>query len=433
MEVVSTIGPLGAPWPTLEGFTDSSSTTRTAAESAADLTQPQAAPETLGPAGRWAPKSSAPSATAPPATSSSLAQRAAVSPYPDPSRTMTAKECAKGLGSSKKFYIKSRFAVCSGASFNQAWFVQNRPSGQSRINFMAVGTIAKGSRTVNVRHHYRFETTGTTGAPGLILTPKVILPQTWPASARISQGGDLPTGQSWATLAAQPDPGFSHNLTGKSGTGSGPDDGLFTIFQPELSLKVTGGWKMTGPLKGAPFFLAPRWDKAKYLAGARADGGATFSYAVAMPFSTKAGAKERLAAQHIKDAYTKPTTTEPANTKKDIPGRTAKEPLTRLYHDDKRREDNRDEAIKACKAKWGPGYAENRTKQCDEFPFSTTYEGAAQALKKYDPQGKAPKKNFSARPIPNADNEAGGRIMSSFYAKNRIIDGPDDGFQIKVS
>ncbi|MGW7073090.1 NucA/NucB deoxyribonuclease domain-containing protein [Streptomyces sp. NPDC054855] len=346
---------------------------------------------------------------------------------------MTAKECLKGLGATKKFYIKSRFAVCSGASFNQTWLVNNRPSGESQIVFLAVGTIAKGSRTMNVYHHYQFKSVGRTGAPGMILTPKVTLPQTWPASARISQGGDLPAGQSWATLAAQPDPGFSHNLTGKSGTGSGPDDALFTVFQPELSLKVTGGWTMTGALKGAPFFLAPRWDKAKYLAGSRADGGAAFSYAVSMPFSTKAGAKERAAAQHIKDAYTKPTTTEPKNTKKDIPGRTAKEPLTRLYHDEKRRKANRDEAVKACKAKWGAGYSEGETKQCDEFPFSTTYEGAAQALKKYDPQGKAPKKNFSARPIPNDDNEAGGRIMSGFYTKNRIIDGADDGFLIKVS
>ncbi|MEU1129607.1 hypothetical protein ABZ383_07030 [Streptomyces sp. NPDC005900] len=406
---------------------------RAAKANATDLVQPHAALETVGPAGRYAPKSSTASATVLPAVPKGLDRQAAASPYPDPSRTMTAEECLKGLAGGAKFYIKSRFAVCSGASFNQKWFINNRPSGESRINFIAVGTIAKGSRTVNIRHHYLFEKTGRTGAPGLILTPKVTLPQKWPASAQISQGGDFPAGYTWAELDAQRDPGFSHNLTGKSGTGSGRDDALFAVFQPELRLQVTGGWKMSGALKGAPFFLAPRWDKAKYLAGAGADGGAAFSYAVSMPFSTKAGAKERLAAQHIKDAYTKPKTTEPSNTKKDIPGRTAKEPLTRLYHDQKRRDDNRDEAIKVCKAKWGAGYSEGGKKQCDEFPFSSTYEGAAQALKKYDPQAKAPKENFSARPIPKDDNEAGGRIMSSFYSKNRIIDGPDDGFLIKVS
>ncbi|MFK4071872.1 hypothetical protein [Streptomyces sp. NPDC029674] len=346
---------------------------------------------------------------------------------------MTKKECIKGLETHEKFYIKSRFAVCSGATLNSVWSIRNQVVGESQIAFLAVGTIAKGSRTVHIRHHYRFATSRRTGAPAMVLTPKVSLPQTWPASARISQGGDLPTGQTWQTLAAQSDPGFSHNLTGKSGTGSGRDDALFTIFQPNLEVKYPAGWQVTGPRSAKPFFLAPRWDKASYLAGASADGGASFSYAVAMPFSTKAGAKERLAAQHIKDAYTKPTDTEPVNTKKDIPGRTPSRPLTRLYHDGDRRDANRNEAIKACKAKWGAGYSEGGKKQCDEFPFSSTYEGAAQALKKYDPQSKAPKKNFSARPIPKDDNEAGGRIMSGFYSKNRILDGPDDGFMIKVS
>ncbi|MFF0164131.1 hypothetical protein ACFYRY_42640 [Streptomyces sp. NPDC005263] len=64
---------------------------------------------------------------------------------------------------------------------------------------------------------------------------------------------------------------------------------------------------------------------------------------------------------------------------------------------------------------------------------SSTYEGAAQALKKYDPQQKAPKNNFSVRPIPKDDNGAGGRLMADFYRLNRIIDGSNDGFTIKVS
>ncbi|PJN11031.1 hypothetical protein CG723_08560 [Streptomyces sp. CB01635] len=57
----------------------------------------------------------------------------------------------------------------------------------------------------------------------------------------------------------------------------------------------------------------------------------------------------------------------------------------------------------------------------------------AQALTKYDPQHKAPKNNFSARPIPKEDNGAGGRSIADFYRLNRIIDGPNDGYIIKVS
>lgn len=54
-------------------------------------------------------------------------------------------------------------------------------------------------------------------------------------------------------------------------------------------------------------------------------------------------------------------------------------------------------------------------------------------MTKYDPQHKAPKNNFSARPIPRADNGAGGRLMADFYRLNRIIDGSDDGFLVAVS
>ncbi|WP_181446601.1 hypothetical protein [Streptomyces sp. NTH33] len=35
--------------------------------------------------------------------------------------------------------------------------------------------------------------------------------------------------------------------------------------------------------------------------------------------------------------------------------------------------------------------------------------------------------DFSVRPIPKDDNQAGDLILKSFYAKNRISDGLDDG------
>jgi hypothetical protein len=133
-------------------------------------------------------------------------------------------------------------------------------------------------------------------------------------------------------------------------------------------------------------------------------GGAHFSYLVAMPFSTKAGAKERLAAQHIQDAYAKPKTTKPVNNTKDLPGRTADRPLTRLYHDVQRRKDNRSQAIKTCKKYWGNNYASG-DKECDEFPFATTYQGAAQALEKYDPSTRLRRTTSRPGPSPRPTTE----------------------------
>ncbi|WP_279329612.1 hypothetical protein [Streptomyces sp. OS603R] len=54
--------------------------------------------------------------------------------------------------------------------------------------------------------------------------------------------------------------------------------------------------------------------------------------------------------------------------------------------------------------------------------------GAAEA----DHDSEAKKFDFSVKPIPAAENLAGGNVLRSFYAKNRIIDGMDDGFLVKI-
>jgi len=428
--MVSSVAPVGAELPSLDRLQAQDVAGRLTAEVAQQDVETQTAPETVGPASSYAPRSDTPSAT--PSVPEPLASVTAVAAglYPEPSRTMTATECEKGLGTDKKFFIKSRFAVCSGASFTQTWVRNGRPEGQSRFVLLAIGTVAKNSRTMHVQYRYtHLKETGATGTSGLMITPSARVPQKWPASAQSHQGGLIPGAQSWAALKAQAQPGFIHDLTFDKGQGAKPDDTVFAVYEPSVKLQPTGGWQMTGTLEGSLFFLAPRWDTATYISRA---GGAVFSYVVPMPFSTKTGAEERLAAQHIKDAYTKPTTTKPENSSKNLPGQTADRPLTRLYHDKDRRKANRDEAIKVCKRHWGNDYASGG-KECDEFPFSSTYEGAAQALRKYDPQQKAPKNNFSARPIPKADNGAGGRLMADFYRLNRIIDGSNDGFTIKFS
>jgi hypothetical protein len=46
-------------------------------------------------------------------------------------------------------------------------------------------------------------------------------------------------------------------------------------------------------------------------------------------------------------------------------------------------------------------------RECDEYPFVSTYEGAAEV--EYDSEAK--KFNFSVKPIPGPENEAGGTIV----------------------
>ncbi|MCX5357343.1 hypothetical protein OG864_00925 [Streptomyces sp. NBC_00124] len=352
---------------------------------------------------------------------------------PEPARTMTLDECKKGLGSSKAFYVKSRFAVCNGASFLQTWVRNNQPVGESMFNVRVVGTIAKNSRTIDFQYYFTdFVTTGTTGAATMPITTKGNIPQSWPAGARYTRGGNKPGTKTFTELQALRT--FHETVHAQPGQGStGATDLLFAVYEPAISYTPPAGWALSGAQGGKLFMLAPRWETAKYLAnstgGGNPDkkGAATFSYVPTLTLSAKEGADERAEAQHIRQAFLVPQDTKPYMSAKNVPGQKADVPLHRTVSA-ARNEDNRAAAVKQCKRYWGANYTANGTKECDEYPFASTYEGAAE----HDYDEEAKKFNFSAKPIAKDDNRKGGLILKSFYAKNRLIDGYNDGFIVKI-
>ncbi|MCZ0990365.1 NucA/NucB deoxyribonuclease domain-containing protein [Streptomyces diastatochromogenes] len=68
-------------------------------------------------------------------------------------------------------------------------------------------------------------------------------------------------------------------------------------------------------------------------------------------------------------------------------------------------------------------------RECDEFPFASTYEGAAGS--RYNPRQDP--LNFSVMPVSKDSNGAAGNLLAQYYKLNRIIDGPDDGFMVKIT
>ncbi|WP_436994743.1 NucA/NucB deoxyribonuclease domain-containing protein [Streptomyces sp. enrichment culture] len=119
--------------------------------------------------------------------------------------------------------------------------------------------------------------------------------------------------------------------------------------------------------------------------------------------------------RHIRDAQQYPERTFPSWPGKTVPGKG--EPLHRLINREEQ-DANRDRAIDTCHDVWG-NYEGTRP-QCDEYPFSSTHEGA-----------NAGNDRYSARLIDGDDNEAGGRRLNSMYTANRILDG--DPFYVKVT
>lgn len=116
-------------------------------------------------------------------------------------------------------------------------------------------------------------------------------------------------------------------------------------------------------------------------------------------------------AQHVLDAQERPDITFPQWTGKSVPGSISSlAPLSRIYHDKKLRDNNRAQAVRTCKQFFGADYA-SRGLDCDEYPFSSTAQGAASGDNRY-----------SARALDSGDNQAAGRLLGQFYDKQRVLD-----------
>ncbi|MFI2207428.1 NucA/NucB deoxyribonuclease domain-containing protein [Streptomyces sp. NPDC020192] len=161
--------------------------------------------------------------------------------------------------------------------------------------------------------------------------------------------------------------------------------------------------------------ITVRFDSAPYLTTYKQgsifpDVRATMNYDRANPDVTET-------AQHIWDAQNHPETTIPTKAGKKIPGALSSTPLHRVFYDTTLRRQNRDTARAACQAEW-PNYS-SQGKDCDEYPFSTTKEGA------YNAKG-----DYSTRALTSGDNQKAGSRLASWYNDDRILDG--DAFYVNV-
>ncbi|MEV4738636.1 hypothetical protein [Streptomyces sp. NPDC049555] len=339
--------------------------------------------ETVGPAARYAAKADSPSAT-----SSQIAKLgqgfAAGASYPDPARAMSLSECKAKMVDSA-VYLKSRFSVCTGIQINQVWLKKRGQVGFSSFKMYLRGSVPARDRTFVFDYDFSdFVRQNTTETAGQMEVFKADMPQVEPAGVKVISGGNMPQqAMSFDQLAGMGGAHFRHTLTVPPGQGKGRDDVVFGVYLPSVTTYVPPGWVQDSPSVGRPFVLAPRWDAAPYLSNSSGPnrGGAAFSIEPELRFSASDSAAEKGVARHIKDAYDNPSQTRPLAPSKDIPGRVAKRPLHRLYYDTARRKRNNTIAVENCKAYFGENYTKSdlpgHSNECDEFPFATTYEGAA--------------------------------------------------------
>ncbi|MCC0097629.1 hypothetical protein K7B10_23165 [Streptomyces flavotricini] len=394
--------------------------------------------EVVGPAAAYGKRASTPAAVAPaekPAEALTFMSPAAVS-YPEPARALTLEECRGNLAGASRVYVKSRFAVCTGLKVTTVWEKQSGAVGTSSYTVYVRGTVPKeADRTMYFDYDVTdFTAVGSTGVSGLKIGLKSDIAADWPAAATPVTSKTLPVTKTWLEMRSNPHYTHSVRYAPGQGSGAGAADVVAAVYQPEVTSTLPAGWVGESPKTGKPFMFAPRWDSASYLrnstgAGNPANkGGAAFSMIATLEYSSQPGAPEQAVAEHIKQAFANPKATKPLNALKNVPGDTIQEPLHRLFLDQKRLERNRAVAVRECKRYWGANYTDGG-KECDEFPFASTYEGSA--IEEYDTHVE--RNNFSVLPIPGDQNGAGGTLLRGFYNANRLIDGPEDGFIVKIN
>ncbi|MEE1823249.1 NucA/NucB deoxyribonuclease domain-containing protein [Streptomyces sp. BE20] len=165
-----------------------------------------------------------------------------------------------------------------------------------------------------------------------------------------------------------------------------------------------------------------RFDSAGYLTK---KDGSVFTRAVPYLEYSRTDPRVKSVAEHIYTAFNNPSSTLPAKSDgspKVIPGNISGTPptlVTRLFPGanpiaQRSYDDNRLEVAKAC-----AGIPHNPDEQCDEFPFASTWEGAAM-----------PGGNFSVRYVDGTENGAAGTALATWLGSDRILHNEKYGVDI---
>ena len=338
----------------------------------------------------------------------------------DPADRISPAECRDNadLSTRPEGWIKNRFAYCHIGTFmsvlRRCVGVVCFQTGLFQARITLIGEAYNGTRAVDYRalldqitvsglgwggeFTYRIDCAGSPGASSCL--PNTESTTQTPIGWIVNPEAEM----SFHSDGLVPAPENGEQLTRGLFVGTGvfafPNRAPTEASSPETSVRFDSAWYLTAP-EGSIFDRTVPW----------------MSY-------RKSDADVDETATHIEDAQLRPELTVPVVPDKHVPGASENDTLTRLYHDDVRRNANRaGYAIPVCRVTW-PNYPD-QGQDCDEYPFSSTYEGAARHDYEDVPYGM-----FSARALGRADNQEAGSRLGVFLGYDRIIDG--DEFFVRI-
>lgn len=294
--------------------------------------------------------------------------------------------------------------------------------GQVQFHFFATGTAYNGSRAtdfdidtrVDLIQNSGLEPGEDVGMQGASLGMQCrVIPQD-PAPCATVAGA--PAAGSWYSLRNRR---FRYSFSSGS-YGSGVEKFDTYTFFFRLNFRDQRGYQSAASTQldsGTNIF---RCDSAPYLVRQYSGSigeGCVFHTSNAVQTVSMSDRNNGVEAQHIYDAYFNPSRTKPTKSNKVVPGALGRAPLTRTLPTGAgtRNARNHDAAVGVCRSV-KKNYTDGGN-SCDEFPYASTYQGAAVG-----------DNNFSARAISSKQNSSAGGALSYFYATERICDHVDNFF-----
>lgn len=201
-----------------------------------------------------------------------------------------------------------------------------------------------------------------------------------------------------------------------------------TIHYPvdEVNYHELSIWTQGQSEPGGTFEFPFRCDAASY-----ASGGACIYHTIdaKMRYGLTGDGVDQVAA-HIKLAQDDPENTKPGGVGIKIPGKPGSKPLTRLF----RKIDadaqtyytaNRNRATDTCDY-YDPFGLLDKTLDCDEYPFASTWEGA-----NFHTQNPGSAWWFSAKRLNSVQNQLAGSQLGNWYTRDHIL--AKDPFYVEIT
>jgi hypothetical protein len=341
---------------------------------------------------------------------------------------MTRAQCREGWKRHKikanSWFYKNKFSMCQ-ITYAYVWFntCTNGSCQYSDVafNIMYIGAGSHSKRAVNW-YAYIYDWSQT-GRPNLAapFTLDIRCNSYYSAKCYRKGGAVKKALSSWKAK-----PNYVSNYTTKAVKPAAADPKLrekrsYHMFTPVFIDPVN---KVANRGGGMPI----RCDLAKYL-GRKKPGGCIGNDLVGTFVLDYKSRKHGESARFIWKSMFRLSQIDSNKASKYVPGGAYRQPVTgrwetlaRAYWGKKRKD--RTNAQRECVRLYGRDYAAGG-KQCDEYPFAATYEGAHSV-----PLSGAPRATFAVLLVTASQNEAAGTRLAVYYNRDHILDG--DRFYVSI-